>query len=89
MIELLYDAIRVAPSESGTTITAIFKDSNGSKITTGDIYFNIAETGTKIKGRYKNGAWEFELNKMPKGRYMYFFSFGAEPLNFSAPIYFE
>lgn len=89
MIELLYDAIRVAPSESGTTITAIFKDSNGSKITTGDIYFNIAETGTKIKGLCKNGAWEFELSKMPKGRYMYCFSFGTEPLNFSAPIYFE
>lgn len=32
MIELLYDAIRVALNESGTTITAIFKDSNGRKI---------------------------------------------------------
>ena len=89
-LEILYNVIRLTNGDN-TPVAVAIKDSDGNRITSGDMKLIIPDADLSIPGTCEDGVWTFEIPSSPhiKGRFMYLFEYNGTYLDFEAPIYFE
>ena len=89
-LEILYNVIRLTNGDN-TPVAAAITDSDGNRITSGDMKLIIPDADLSISGTCEDGVWSFEIPSSPhlKGRFTYLFEYNGTYLEFEAPIYFE